>query len=75
MNGSLASAAHFAQYAALRSCFGVMHSFGVEENLRTAAGFGRCYAAAVSRHRQRAMDNLAHAMPELGDAERSRLAV
>ena len=75
MASSVAPAVHLAQYAALRSCFGLLHSFGVEENLRTAAGFGRLYASLVPRHRQRAMDNLAHAMPHLSDDERRALAV
>jgi KDO2-lipid IV(A) lauroyltransferase len=72
---TVAPAVHFAQYAALRSCFGLLHAFGVEENLRTAAGFGRLYASVVPRHRRRAMDNLAHAMPHLSEGERHDLAV
>ena len=75
MASTVAPAVHFAQYAALRSCFGLLHSFGVEENLRTAAGFGRLYASVVPRHRRRAMDNLGHAMPHLSERERHDLAV
>ncbi len=70
-----AALTHASQYAALRACFGVMHSFGTDENLRTAAGFGRLYARMVSRHRERAQANLAHAMPELSVDARRELAV
>lgn len=72
---ALARLSHAAQYAALRGAFALTHSFGVDQNMRTAAAAGRLYARAVRRHRMRAQHHIAQAMPELAPAEVEALAL
>jgi KDO2-lipid IV(A) lauroyltransferase len=65
LNGALDSAVHFGQYAALRSLFGVFHSFSVDQNMRTAAAIGRAYSRIGRRHRARAIGHLERSFPSM----------
>jgi len=63
-----------AQYAVLRGAFALTHSFGIDQNMRTATAVGRAYARVVHRHRLRAQHHIAQAMPELAPADAETLA-
>ncbi len=64
LSGTLDHAVHFGQYAALRSVFGVFHTFGVDQNMRTAAAVGRLYSRFGRRHRARAIGHIERSFPE-----------
>lgn len=61
------------QYAALRVWALLIGCFPVETNLRTGRLMGSLWWLLLRRSRQRAMDNLRHAYPDLSDAQRRRI--
>ncbi|MSR70379.1 MAG: hypothetical protein EXS17_08555 [Phycisphaerales bacterium] len=73
-SGALHNTTALAQYAALRSLFGLFHMFGVDQNMRTAAGCGRAYFRAVPRHRERAIGHIARSLPDLSHDQVHALA-
>ncbi len=73
-SGAVHNTTAFAQYATLRSLFGVFHMFGVDQNMRTAAGCGRAYFHAVRRHRERAIGHISRSLPELSPEQVHALA-
>ena len=62
---------NWSQYLALRGVGGLMQSFAVEENLRTAAGVGSLFYRLNGKRRSRAERNIALSFPEW-DARRVR---
>lgn len=73
-NGALEATTAFAQYAALRGAFCAMHTFGVDQNMRTAGAIGSIYYKTVARHRQRAIGHISRSMPELSRDEVEQIA-
>src|SRR3712207_6067494 len=61
-------------YLALRLVSMLLHCFPVDLNLRTARLIGDVMYAVDTKHRNRALHNLARSFPELSDAQRRRLA-
>ena len=64
MGAVLQGLGHWAPYAALRSVASLLHLFGVEQNLRTAATIGSAFAAAGPRRMRRAERHVRWAFPD-----------
>ena len=64
MGAVLQGLGHWAPYAALRSVASLLHLFGVEQNLRTAATIGSLFAAAGPRRMRRAERHVRWAFPD-----------
>ncbi|MSR28872.1 MAG: hypothetical protein EXS03_04750 [Phycisphaerales bacterium] len=74
LNGAIDQAMHFAQYAALRSLFGISHTFGVDQNMRTAAALGSAYYRFGARHRRRANGHIERSFPGLSPQDIESIA-
>ncbi|MSR19041.1 MAG: hypothetical protein EXS00_07750 [Phycisphaerales bacterium] len=70
----IARAIHAAQYAALRGSFSLLHSFDVNQNMRTAAGVGSLFFRLSPRHRERTRSNIARSFPQMSLEEADALA-
>ncbi len=55
-------AADYAAYLGLRLFYAIVHMFPIDMNLRTARLLGDVWYFVSKRHRERAMDNLRHAL-------------
>ena len=63
------------QYVGLSTAAMLVCSFSVDANLQAARGLGNFMPYRFDRkHRDRAMENLRHAYPEMPDAKRALLA-
>ncbi len=62
------------EYLALRVWTLVIGWFPLEQNLRTARLLGRLWWRVMKRHRDRALENLRHALPDCDERTRRRIA-
>jgi Kdo2-lipid IVA lauroyltransferase/acyltransferase len=61
---------YFLEYLAMRLWGVLISPFPIETNLATARLLGRLWWWLMPKHRERALENLRHAFPDLSDAQR-----
>jgi len=70
----LGTLTEFGQYAALRTFAAIFHAFSAEQNLRTAAAFGRLFHRMNPKRGRRADEHILMAFPDATPERRAAMA-